>query len=233
MTILEYIEALNRQFKTGLSTEHSYRPLLQGLLAELLPGVEVTNEPQRIDCGAPDFILTRKGVPVGYIEAKDIGKPLDGRQFREQFERYRTSLRNLIITDYLEFRLFRDGEHVSTLSLAEIRDGKVVARAGNIDGFAELIREFGNYEGQTIRSASKLSKMMAAKARLLASIIDGVPQSAWEFYIGGYQPAQKWLKDRKGRTLTYDAVKHYQRIIIALTETERIMGEIDAVLFIL
>jgi hypothetical protein len=73
-----------------------------------LPGVEVTNEPQRFECGAPDFILKRKGIPVGYIEAKDIGKPLDGRQFLGQFERYRTSLRNLIITDYLEFRLFRD-----------------------------------------------------------------------------------------------------------------------------
>ncbi|UWX58492.1 N-6 DNA methylase [Chlorobaculum sp. MV4-Y] len=172
MMIQEYVEAINRQFKTGISTEHSYRPLLQGLLAELLPGVEVTNEPQRIECGAPDFILTRTGVPAGYIEAKDIGKPLDGRQFREQFERYRTSLRNLIITDYLEFRLFRDGEHAATLVLAEIRDGRIVARSENIDGFAELIREFGRYEGQTIRSASKLSKMMAAKARLLASIID-------------------------------------------------------------
>ncbi len=172
MMILEYVEALDRQFRTGLSTEHSYRPLLQGLLAELLPGVEVTNEPQRIDCGAPDFILTRKAVPVGYIEAKDIGKPLDGRQFREQFERYRTSLRNLIITDYLEFRLFRDGEHAATLSLAEIRNGKVVARAENVEAFAELIRDFGRYEGQTIRSASKLAKMMASKARLLASIID-------------------------------------------------------------
>jgi predicted helicase len=172
MTIQKYVEALDRQFRTGLSTEHSYRPLLQGLLEELLPGVEVTNEPQRIECGAPDFILTRKGVPVGYIEAKDIGKPLDGRQFKEQFERYRTSLRNLIITDYLEFRLFRDGEHAATLSLAEIRNGKVIARPENLDAFAVLIRDFGRYEGQTIRSASKLSKMMAAKARLLASIID-------------------------------------------------------------
>ena len=58
---------------------------------------------------------------------------------------------------------------------------------------------------------------------------DGVPQAAWEFYIGGYQPAQKWLKDRKSRTLNYDDVKHYQRIIVALTETERIMREIDEV----
>jgi len=57
-----------------------------------------------------------------------------------------------------------------------------------------------------------------------------VPQSAWEFYIGGYQPAQKWLKDRKGRTLTNSDIEHYQKIIIALSETERIMKEIDKVL---
>ncbi len=51
---------------------------------------------------------------------------------------------------------------------------------------------------------------------------------AWNFYIGGYQPAQKWLKDRKGRTLSYEDILHYQKVIVALTETERLMGEIDA-----
>ena len=54
-----------------------------------------------------------------------------------------------------------------------------------------------------------------------------VPETAWNFYIGGYQPAQKWLKDRKGRTLTSDDIGHYQKIIVALTETERLMKEID------
>lgn len=54
-----------------------------------------------------------------------------------------------------------------------------------------------------------------------------VPQSAWNFYIGGYQPAQKWLKDRKGRKLEYDDILHYQKIIVALTETGRLMKEID------
>jgi predicted helicase len=58
---------------------------------------------------------------------------------------------------------------------------------------------------------------------------DNVPLVAWEFYIGGYQPAQKWLKDRKGRELTYEDIKHYQKIIVALTETDRIMKEIDEV----
>ncbi|MDP3010272.1 MAG: type ISP restriction/modification enzyme, partial [Methylococcales bacterium] len=56
---------------------------------------------------------------------------------------------------------------------------------------------------------------------------DNVPQTAWEFYIGGYQPAQKWLKDRHGRVLTIEDIKHYQKIINALIETARIMREID------
>jgi predicted helicase len=54
-----------------------------------------------------------------------------------------------------------------------------------------------------------------------------VPEIAWNFYIGGYQPAQKWLKDRKGRTLTNSDIEHYQKIIVVLTETDRIMKEID------
>ena len=58
---------------------------------------------------------------------------------------------------------------------------------------------------------------------------DNVPQLAWEFYIGGYQPAQKWLKDRKGRKLEFDDILHYQKIIVALSETVRFMGEIDLV----
>ncbi len=57
-----------------------------------------------------------------------------------------------------------------------------------------------------------------------------VPESAWNFYIGGYQPAQKWLKDRKGRKLTNEDIEHYQKIIVALVETERIMKEIDKIL---
>ena len=56
---------------------------------------------------------------------------------------------------------------------------------------------------------------------------DAVPAIAWGFHIGGYQPAQKWLKDRRGRVLSYDDIGHYQKIVKILTETDRIMGEID------
>ncbi len=58
---------------------------------------------------------------------------------------------------------------------------------------------------------------------------DNIPLVAWNFYIGGYQPAQKWLKDRRGRTLNFEDILHYQKIIVALTETDRIMKEIDKI----
>ncbi|MDI1307924.1 MAG: DUF559 domain-containing protein [Methylotenera sp.] len=59
---------------------------------------------------------------------------------------------------------------------------------------------------------------------------ENVPPIAWGFYIGGYQPAQKWLKDRKGRALNMDDVQHYQKIIHALCETHRLMAEVDNIL---
>jgi len=58
---------------------------------------------------------------------------------------------------------------------------------------------------------------------------DNVPEVAWNFFIGGYQPAQKWLKDRKGRTLNFEDIVHYKKIILALSETDRLMKEIDKI----
>ncbi len=56
-----------------------------------------------------------------------------------------------------------------------------------------------------------------------------VPKVAWDFYIGGYQPAQKWLKDRKERPLDFEDIQHFQKIIVALVETHRVMTEIDKI----
>lgn len=58
---------------------------------------------------------------------------------------------------------------------------------------------------------------------------NNVPETAWNFYIGGYQPAQKWLKDRRNRTLTFEDILHYQKIVVALTETDRLMAEVDLI----
>jgi len=55
----------------------------------------------------------------------------------------------------------------------------------------------------------------------------GVPENVWNFYVGGYQVCQKWLKDRKGRTLSDEDILHYQRIVVALKETIELMAKID------
>src|SRR5690606_14327167 len=101
MTISEYLSRLNTLYITGNAREHSYRGDLQTLISALLSDILVTNEPARVSCGAPDYMLTRKGVPVGYIEAKDIGVDLNSKTLKEQFDRYKAGLNNLVITDYL------------------------------------------------------------------------------------------------------------------------------------
>lgn len=58
----------------------------------------------------------------------------------------------------------------------------------------------------------------------------GAPEAVWNFHIGGYQVCEKWLKDRRGRTLSAEDIEHYQRVVVALNETMRIMEEIDAVI---
>jgi len=172
MTIDQYINSISNRYKLGNSTEHSFRGDLQQLIESLVPEIKATNEPKRQQCGAPDYIITRKEIPLGFIEAKDIGADLDNKLYKEQFDRYRQSLDNLIITDYLTFRLYRDSIFVSSITIGKVHGNKIIGIPEHYDEFTQLIREFCTWSGQTIKSASKLSKMMAAKARLLASVIE-------------------------------------------------------------
>ena len=57
-----------------------------------------------------------------------------------------------------------------------------------------------------------------------------MPEQVWNFHIGGYQVCEKWLKDRKGRTLSAEDITHYHKIVVALSETIRLMAEIDQVI---
>lgn len=172
MTIQEYLENINKRFKTGISREHSYRGDLQTLLESLATGALATNEPARIKCGAPDFIVTRADIPVGYVEAKDIGKDLLSKDFKEQFDRYRKSLNNLIFTDYLDFRLYVDGDFTTSVKIAET-NGKVIKfLPENYERFETLIKDFSKPRGQTITSPRNLAEMMAGKAKMLAQIIE-------------------------------------------------------------
>ncbi|QTV04784.1 type ISP restriction/modification enzyme [Faecalibacter bovis] len=175
MTIQNYIENLNRQYQTGNAREHSYRGDLQNLLKAILPeDILVTNEPARVTCGAPDYVITKgkANIPVGYIEAKDIGVKLDSKSLKEQFDRYRNGLSNLIITDYMLFDFYRDGEKTTSIAIAELIDSKIVAKPENFDAFTSLIKNFAETISQTIKSPQRLAELLAGKARLMADVIE-------------------------------------------------------------
>ncbi|MBZ9632543.1 N-6 DNA methylase [Salegentibacter sp. LM13S] len=172
MTVHEYIAHINQLYITGNAREHSYRSDLQVLITSMLPDVLVTNEPARVSCGAPDYMLTRKNIPVGYIEAKDIGVDLNHKNLKEQFDRYKAGLSNLIITDYLQFRFYKDGEFITDIRIAEVDSGIIKPIPDNFTQFTHLIKDFTTTVSQSIKSPSRLAKMMAGKARLMADVIE-------------------------------------------------------------
>src|SRR3990172_1127377 len=179
MTIIqEYINRVNKKYQSGISKEHGYRADLENLLCSLAPHVEITNEPANVtDCGNPDYVITTGKIPIGYIEAKDIGKDLNSRLYQEQFHRYRKALDNLIITDYLWFQFFQDDQPIHEIRIAKIQNGKVIPIPENFSLFTDLITEFCTFVGQTIKSAQKLAELMAAKARLLQNILENAVTS--------------------------------------------------------
>jgi predicted helicase len=176
MTIDQYIATINQRYKPGNATEHTFRGDLQQLIESLVPGIRATNEPKRQSCGAPDYILTKKDIPVGFIEAKDIGdKDLEGSKKtgnKEQFDRYKASLNNLIFTDYLNFYLYREGHFVMKIAIGEITDKGIKPLTENYQGFENIIKDFCTHIGQTIKSSKRLAEMMAGKARLLSEVIE-------------------------------------------------------------
>ncbi|MBM5782697.1 MAG: DNA methyltransferase, partial [Pelagibacterales bacterium] len=176
MNTLDYLNQVKQKFNSGNATEHSYRGLLEQLIESLVPNIKATNEPKRRSCGAPDYILTKKDIPVGFIEAKDIGdNDLDGVKKsgnKEQFDRYKSSLSNLIFTDYLDFHLYQDGQFVTKTAIAKLENGNIEALPENFQTFENLLRNFCIHIGQNIKSPKQLAQMMAGKARLLSDVLE-------------------------------------------------------------
>ncbi len=171
MSIDSYLDNIAKDFARGIATEHTFRPALKALLEEIVPDITATNEPKRIECGAPDYVLTRRDVPVGYIEAKDVGVDLGGKNLREQFDRYRSSLENLVFTDYLDFHFYLQGAPTTKIKIGEVVNGRIVPLPENFAQFTNLLKDFCNRQTVTIRSSQRLAVLMADKAKILAYII--------------------------------------------------------------
>lgn len=167
-----YLKDVQRELNTGDAREHAYRPALKTLLESLEPGLQATNEPRRSKVGAPDYIVARKGVPLGYVEAKDLGEDLRKIERSEQLKRYRGAFSNLILTDYLEFRHYVDGERRAVARLAEEDEsGKLRPAKEGMKEVERLLRGFLAHKGPTVGTPKELAERMAAQAREIRTLI--------------------------------------------------------------
>jgi len=175
MIIDSYLNLIQTHLEAGNATEHTHRPALQNLLTALLPNYRITNEPRRIACGSPDFEIAKDNVPIGHIEAKDVGVDLDKVLKSEQLQHYLPALNNLLLTDYLTFRWFVNGEYLPemTVILATWDDKRKKLRINSeqISRFEVLIRTFVETQIITLRSPGELAAKMAHIAQLINDVI--------------------------------------------------------------
>ena len=180
--IKTYLKQVEAALSAGNATEHTHRPALKALVEALAPGVTAINEPQRIACGAPDFVVQRTDLTgfenlsglfnLGYIEAKDVGKSLDEAERAEQLTRYRRALPNLVLTDYLEFRWYADGELRTAARLARAgAGGKLTAEKGGAEAAGKLLGDFLAHQPAAIASPQLLAVRMARLAHLIRDMI--------------------------------------------------------------
>jgi predicted helicase len=172
----KYLAEINKAYQRGDSTEHTHRPALKTLVETLGKKITATNEPKRVKCGAPDFsVSVRKKTidqTIGYMECKDIGKDLAKEAKNEQIkERYLKSFDNFVLTDYIKFQLFINGEKSLTAELAEESGGKFKTTPEKIEKVSLLIRLFLDHEPQRITTAKVLATKMAGIAKLLRELI--------------------------------------------------------------
>jgi predicted helicase len=170
----QYLHAIEQELKAGKATEHTHRPALKALLEAIGGnGVLATNEPKQIDCGAPDYILTRGLIPLGHVEAKDIGIDLDKIARSEQLGRYRESLPNLVLTDYLEFRWYVSGEFRLKASLPRPgKDGRIRWNADAASEVSQLLGQFIQSDIPLKSTPHDLATRMAGLARLIRGLIE-------------------------------------------------------------
>jgi len=120
--------------------------------------------------------LTKRNVniPIGFIEAKDIGDPdIEGKKAnKEQFDRYKKTRDPFIFTDYLDFHIYYNGEFTTKISIGSFDGNKIKPKPENFETFTNLLKTFCTQVGQTIKNPKALAEMMAGNAKLLSDVIE-------------------------------------------------------------
>jgi hypothetical protein len=163
--IESYISSLEAKFKTGQAREHTYRPVLEQYISALGIKAFPLNEPKHSEHGAPDFVFTRGDLILGYAETKDIGADLDKVEKSEQMERY-LGYSNLILTDYLEFRFYKNGVRYSEpVRIASLVYDHIEPNQGSYDELENALKDFLASPPERIKSGRRLAEIMGGKAR--------------------------------------------------------------------
>jgi hypothetical protein len=167
-----YLTKIEADLKRGIATEHTHRSSLEALLESYQDSIKASNDPKHIDCGAPDFIVERRKVPLGYIETKDVGVDLDKIEKTEQLKRYLPALNNLILTDYLEFRWYVNGKERLRVKAAEVgKNNHLIIHEENISQTAKLLQGFFEVEVPMLFTSKDLAQRMAHMSHFMRDLI--------------------------------------------------------------
>ena len=233
--IRSYLRVLRANLAAGNATEHTHRSALETLLESAVTSVKATNEPKHIECGAPDFAVSRvvselASTPqlVGYVEAKDCDVDLEaierdsrrsnpGTDNGRQLKRYRSALSNLLLTNYLEFRWYLDGDlrPRQVVRLADLTEsGGLAVTEGGIDALAALLEFFLLQGPASVGDAEDLAKRMARITHMIRDIVEEgfrqnhISQSVSDLYAATRKAlvpdlAQDTFADMFAQTLAY------------------------------
>lgn len=172
-SISDYLMRLRQDFRSGNATERTYYATLQALIEASQPGITAPFEQKRSELGAVDFYVRQRGLTIGYIEAKDIGAGLDEAEKAEQLEkRYIPNLPNLILTNYLEFRWYRNGawQRTATLGRVDTR-GSIKSTRQTEDDVRGLLTSFLAVTPQGATNAEDLAIRLAHFAHEIRIVI--------------------------------------------------------------
>jgi type I restriction-modification system DNA methylase subunit len=173
-----YIASIEKDYRGNKATELTYRSSLEIFMESLERGIEASSDPKHIDCGAPDFIIEKRKVPLGYVETKDVGETLDKIEKSDQLKRYLKALHNLILTDYLEFRWYLNGEKKRTVRLAEIdKNHRLVINSQAEINITQLFKDFYATETPTVRTPKELAGRLAGVTHFVRDRIFDVLKS--------------------------------------------------------
>jgi len=170
----DYLHEVEKKLAAGIATEHSYRSFLIDLIQASGKGITATNEPQHIEAGAPDILVQHGSLNIGYVETKDIGISLDNAEKSVQVKRYLEALPNLILTDYLEFRWYKEGKCELKASLGEIVNDKIKRDKQGAEQVAALFDTFLAYNAPGVGTPKELAVRMA---RLAHRIREGAEEA--------------------------------------------------------